>query len=84
MNHAPTTTRMNQKDHQLSGQQPVKAVQGDQKLKHQLTRKERKDKLGMTRRWVENREGSLGYPRFVKPVFTKDSKPLGKRKRSLG
>ncbi|GFV74920.1 hypothetical protein TNCV_1041581 [Trichonephila clavipes] len=21
---------------------------------------------------VENREGSLGYPRFVKPVFTKD------------
>ncbi|GFT72740.1 hypothetical protein TNCV_756311 [Trichonephila clavipes] len=33
---------------------------------------------------VENREGSLGYPGFVTPVFTKDSKPLGKRKRSLG
>ncbi|GFT67409.1 hypothetical protein TNCV_2360371 [Trichonephila clavipes] len=33
---------------------------------------------------VENREGSLGYPGFMKPVFTKDSKPLGKRKRSLG
>ncbi|GFW01355.1 hypothetical protein TNCV_5030081 [Trichonephila clavipes] len=38
----------------------------------------------MTRRRVENRDRSLGYPRFVKPVFTKDSKPLGKRKRSLG
>ncbi|GFW63795.1 hypothetical protein TNCV_3744031 [Trichonephila clavipes] len=38
----------------------------------------------MARRRVENREGSLGYPRFVRPVFTKDSKPLGKRKRSLG
>ncbi|GFU13704.1 hypothetical protein TNCV_939321 [Trichonephila clavipes] len=38
----------------------------------------------MTRRRVENREGSLGYPRFVRPVFTKDGKPLGKRKRSLG
>ncbi|GFV86502.1 hypothetical protein TNCV_2156951 [Trichonephila clavipes] len=33
---------------------------------------------------VENREGSLEYPGFVTPVFTKDSKPLGKRKRSLG
>ncbi|GFW52699.1 hypothetical protein TNCV_2392791 [Trichonephila clavipes] len=33
---------------------------------------------------VENREGSLGYPGFVKPVFTKAGKPLGKRKRSLG
>ncbi|GFX60480.1 hypothetical protein TNCV_1181991 [Trichonephila clavipes] len=33
---------------------------------------------------VENREGSLGYPRFVTPVFTNDRKPLGKRKRSLG
>ncbi|GFX96714.1 hypothetical protein TNCV_245011 [Trichonephila clavipes] len=29
---------------------------------------------------VENREGSLGYPGFVKPVFTKDSKPIGKKK----
>ncbi|GFT57263.1 hypothetical protein TNCV_1692571 [Trichonephila clavipes] len=38
----------------------------------------------MTRRRVENREGSLGYPRFVIPVFTKYSKPLRKRKRSLG
>ncbi|GFW53335.1 putative transposase-like protein [Trichonephila clavipes] len=38
----------------------------------------------MTRERVKNREGSLGYPGFVKPVFTKDSKPLGKRKRSLG
>ncbi|GFT89490.1 hypothetical protein TNCV_4387551 [Trichonephila clavipes] len=37
----------------------------------------------MTRERVENREGSLGYPRFVRPVFTKDSKPIGKRKRSL-
>ncbi|GFT87967.1 hypothetical protein TNCV_443631 [Trichonephila clavipes] len=33
---------------------------------------------------AENRERSLGFPGFVKPVFTKDSKPLGKRKRSLG
>ncbi|GFX83787.1 hypothetical protein TNCV_350511 [Trichonephila clavipes] len=38
----------------------------------------------MTRRRVENRERSLGCPGFVRPVFTKDSKPLGKRKRSLG
>ncbi|GFW71272.1 hypothetical protein TNCV_536901 [Trichonephila clavipes] len=38
----------------------------------------------MTRRRVENGEGSLEYPRFVRPVFTKDSKHLGKRKRSLG
>ncbi|GFT41307.1 hypothetical protein TNCV_628501 [Trichonephila clavipes] len=37
----------------------------------------------MTRR-VENREGSLGYPGVVTPAFTKDSKPLGKRKRLLG
>ncbi|GFU79911.1 uncharacterized protein TNCV_577911 [Trichonephila clavipes] len=36
----------------------------------------------MTRR-VENREGSLGYPGVVTPAFTKDGKPLGKRKRSL-
>ncbi|GFS47486.1 hypothetical protein TNCV_1612251 [Trichonephila clavipes] len=28
----------------------------------------------MTRKRVEIREGSLGYPGFVKPVFTKDSK----------
>ncbi|GFX72100.1 hypothetical protein TNCV_3050231 [Trichonephila clavipes] len=29
----------------------------------------------MTRKRAENREGSLGFPGFVKPVFTKDSKP---------
>ncbi|GFY03527.1 hypothetical protein TNCV_3211641 [Trichonephila clavipes] len=29
----------------------------------------------MARKRVENREGSLGFPGFVKPVFTKDSKP---------
>ncbi|GFW83730.1 hypothetical protein TNCV_668431 [Trichonephila clavipes] len=40
----------------------------------------KKRKSGMTRKRVENREGSLGYPGFVKPVFTKDSKPLEKRK----
>ncbi|GFX69538.1 hypothetical protein TNCV_1769071 [Trichonephila clavipes] len=34
----------------------------------------------MTRKRVENREESLGNPEFVKPVFTKGSKPLGKRK----
>ncbi|GFW97223.1 hypothetical protein TNCV_4784371 [Trichonephila clavipes] len=38
----------------------------------------------MARKRAENRERSLGFPGFVKPVFTKDSKPLGKRKRSLG
>ncbi|GFW52237.1 transposable element Tcb2 transposase [Trichonephila clavipes] len=38
----------------------------------------------MTGRMIENREGSLGCPGFVKPVITKESKPLGKRKRSLG
>ncbi|GFV37120.1 histone-lysine N-methyltransferase SETMAR [Trichonephila clavipes] len=35
----------------------------------------------MTRRRVENREGSLGYARFVRPVFTKDSKPLWKKEK---
>ncbi|GFW07501.1 hypothetical protein TNCV_3916341 [Trichonephila clavipes] len=38
----------------------------------------------MARKRAENRERSLGYPGVVKPVFTKESKPLGKRKRSLG
>ncbi|GFU50743.1 hypothetical protein TNCV_241291 [Trichonephila clavipes] len=38
----------------------------------------------MARKRAENREGSLGFPGVVKPVFTKDSKPLGRRKRSLG
>ncbi|GFT23744.1 hypothetical protein TNCV_3512001 [Trichonephila clavipes] len=38
----------------------------------------------MARKRAENREGSLGHPGFVKPVFTKDSKYLGKRKISLG
>ncbi|GFT34625.1 uncharacterized protein TNCV_4125651 [Trichonephila clavipes] len=47
------------------------------------TGKERKDKLNEIRRRVENREGSLGYPRFVRPVFTKDSKPLGKSKKKI-
>ncbi|GFV95369.1 hypothetical protein TNCV_4573711 [Trichonephila clavipes] len=45
--------------------------------------KKKKEKRDDKKR-VENREGSLRYPRFVTPVFTKDSKPLGKRKRSLG
>ncbi|GFV02318.1 putative methyltransferase DDB_G0268948 [Trichonephila clavipes] len=38
--------------------------------------KEEKEKWDDKMR-IENREGSLGYPVFVKPVFTKDSKPLG-------
>ncbi|GFW55933.1 uncharacterized protein TNCV_4390741 [Trichonephila clavipes] len=38
----------------------------------------------MARKRAENRERSLGYPGVVKHVFTKESKPLGKRKRSLG
>ncbi|GFX75338.1 hypothetical protein TNCV_3043601 [Trichonephila clavipes] len=38
----------------------------------------------MTRRRVENRDGSLGYPGFVKPVFTKDTKPLGKKEKIPG
>ncbi|GFV68445.1 uncharacterized protein TNCV_3129011 [Trichonephila clavipes] len=47
------------------------------------TRKEEKEKWDDKKR-VKNREGSLGYPGFMMPVFTKESKPLGKRKRSLG
>ncbi|GFW70390.1 hypothetical protein TNCV_4915101 [Trichonephila clavipes] len=47
-------------------------------------REKKKRKIGMARKRAENREGSLGFPGFVKPVFTKDSKPLGRRKRSLG
>ncbi|GFU70927.1 hypothetical protein TNCV_3633391 [Trichonephila clavipes] len=34
----------------------------------------------MARKRAENRKGSLGgFPGFVKPVFTIDSKPLGRR-----
>ncbi|GFV97837.1 hypothetical protein TNCV_2021521 [Trichonephila clavipes] len=33
---------------------------------------------------VEKRDESLDYPRFVKPVFTKDSKPLWKSKKIPG
>ncbi|GFX36916.1 hypothetical protein TNCV_1174181 [Trichonephila clavipes] len=35
----------------------------------------------MARKRAENREGSLGFPGFVKPVFTKDSEtPREKQK----
>ncbi|GFV78686.1 hypothetical protein TNCV_594891, partial [Trichonephila clavipes] len=37
--------------------------------------------VGMARKRAENREGSLGFPGFVKPVFTKDSKPLGEKEK---
>ncbi|GFV81697.1 hypothetical protein TNCV_1703531 [Trichonephila clavipes] len=33
---------------------------------------------------VENREGSLGHPGYVTPVFTKDSKPLGEKQKITG
>ncbi|GFW14150.1 hypothetical protein TNCV_3547391 [Trichonephila clavipes] len=36
------------------------------------------DKRKLNEKRVENREGSLGYPWVVKPVFIKDSKPFGK------
>ncbi|GFY15999.1 hypothetical protein TNCV_1286441 [Trichonephila clavipes] len=49
-----------------------------------LDGKRKKREIGMARKRAENREGSLGFPGFVKRVFTKDSKPLGRRKRSLG
>ncbi|GFV59993.1 hypothetical protein TNCV_1401011 [Trichonephila clavipes] len=35
----------------------------------------------MTRRRIENRGRSLGCPGFVTPVFTKESKPLGKKEK---
>ncbi|GFV69727.1 hypothetical protein TNCV_1348801 [Trichonephila clavipes] len=47
------------------------------------TGKEEKEKWDDKKR-VENREGSLGYPGVVTPECTKENKPLGKRKRSLG
>ncbi|GFW41715.1 hypothetical protein TNCV_9531 [Trichonephila clavipes] len=47
-------------------------------------REKKKREIVMARKRAENREGSLGFPGFVKPVFTKDSKPLGRRQRSLG
>ncbi|GFW08267.1 hypothetical protein TNCV_1655821 [Trichonephila clavipes] len=46
-------------------------------------REKKKREIRMARKRAENREGSLGFPGFVKPVFTKDSKPQGRRKRSL-
>ncbi|GFU76333.1 hypothetical protein TNCV_285331 [Trichonephila clavipes] len=48
-------------------------------------REKKKREIGMARKRAENREGSLGFPRVrVNPVFTKECKPLGRRKRSLG
>ncbi|GFY35364.1 hypothetical protein TNCV_797131 [Trichonephila clavipes] len=37
-------------------------------------KKRRKGKFEWQERGPKNREGSLGFPGFVKPVFTKDSK----------
>ncbi|GFT79842.1 hypothetical protein TNCV_4597671 [Trichonephila clavipes] len=53
-----------------------------QVVKEKMGKEERMN--GMTRKRLDNRKGSLGYPRFVKPLFTKDSKLIGRRKRSLG
>ncbi|GFX07141.1 uncharacterized protein TNCV_4268931 [Trichonephila clavipes] len=50
------------------------------KSKEKNTLKEEKGNWSGKKR-AENREGSLGFPGFVKPVFTKDSKPLGRRKK---
>ncbi|GFV77831.1 hypothetical protein TNCV_4674251 [Trichonephila clavipes] len=36
-------------------------------------REKKKREIGLARKRAENREGSLGFPGFVKPVFTKDS-----------
>ncbi|GFV38950.1 hypothetical protein TNCV_965161 [Trichonephila clavipes] len=44
-------------------------------------REKKKRRNGMTRKRVENREGSLGYPGVMKPVFTKDSKPLSEKEK---
>ncbi|GFV11937.1 hypothetical protein TNCV_2521581 [Trichonephila clavipes] len=38
-------------------------------------REKKKREILMARKRAENREGSLGFPGIVKPVFTKDSKP---------
>ncbi|GFV93046.1 hypothetical protein TNCV_3427581 [Trichonephila clavipes] len=38
-------------------------------------REKKKRKIGMARKRAENREGSLGFPGFVKPVFTKTVNP---------
>ncbi|GFV75572.1 hypothetical protein TNCV_2240211 [Trichonephila clavipes] len=35
----------------------------------------------MARKRAENREGALGYPGVVTPMFTKESKLRGKRKK---
>ncbi|GFV88438.1 transposable element Tc1 transposase [Trichonephila clavipes] len=35
----------------------------------------------ITRKWIKNREGSLGNPGVMKPVFTEDSKPLWKKEK---
>ncbi|GFV41855.1 hypothetical protein TNCV_2958711 [Trichonephila clavipes] len=37
-------------------------------------REKKKRETGMARKRAENREGSLGFPGFVKPVFTKDKR----------
>ncbi|GFU84068.1 hypothetical protein TNCV_679671 [Trichonephila clavipes] len=41
-------------------------------------REKKKREIGMARKRAE--KGSLGFPGFVKPVFTKDSKPREKEK----
>ncbi|GFW39045.1 hypothetical protein TNCV_1830371 [Trichonephila clavipes] len=66
-------------------QDPIQAPPGTTRQVYGQDVKRRKGKFEwQERQMAENREGSLGFPGFVKPVFTKDSKPLGRRKRSLG
>ncbi|GFU96794.1 hypothetical protein TNCV_1303241 [Trichonephila clavipes] len=41
----------------------------------------RREKEKWNDKRVENREGYLGHPGYVTPVFTKNSKPLGKKEK---
>ncbi|GFY10684.1 hypothetical protein TNCV_2195051 [Trichonephila clavipes] len=78
---SPERVRSKLKNHSDSDISPPR--EKDASKYENSSRKDRKRKKGecIARKRVKNRERSLGYSGFVKPVFTKDSKPpLGKGK----
>ncbi|GFU64266.1 hypothetical protein TNCV_3780771 [Trichonephila clavipes] len=67
-------------DSQETDHQPIDGLIPAFRLHRSVGRREKKEIMNcMTKRRVENIEGSLGYPWGVRLVFTKDSKPLKKR-----
>ncbi|GFV16913.1 hypothetical protein TNCV_4365131 [Trichonephila clavipes] len=61
-----------------------KKNQRDTQLCPPHPRLEKKESGSLSTRRVKNRDGSLGHSWVVKPLFTKDCKPLEEMKRLLG